>query len=63
MQVLKHAKTGIDYGVSFSKDGITYKGSDIGKQFAFKALNQVLSPASIAEETAKTVIKGISLGI
>ena len=60
---LKHAKTGIDYGVSFSKNGITYKGSDIGKQFAFKALSQVLSPANIAKEIAKTVIKGISLGI
>ena len=63
LQILKHTKTGVEYGVSFCKDGFSYKGSDIGKQFAFKALSNFLSPATIVKEVVKTVVKGISLGI
>jgi len=60
MQILRHAKTGLEYGVSFSKDGKIYKGSDIGKQFAFKSLSSNLSPTL---KMAKTVVKLISKGL
>ena len=60
MQILKHAKTGLEYGVSFCKDGKTYKGSEIGKQFAYKSLSSNLSPTL---RIAKTVVKLISKGL
>ncbi len=60
MQILRHTKTGLEYGVLFSKDGKTYKGSEIGKQYAFKSLSSNLSPTL---RITKTVVKLISKGI
>lgn len=54
MQIFRYAKTGIEYGVSFTMEGKTYKGSDIGKQFRIKELSTNLSPTL---KIAKTVVK------
>jgi len=61
MEILKHSKTGKDYGVNFKVRGSTYKGSDLGKKFAYKALCSNLSPA--LRIATKLIVKGISHGI
>ncbi|MDD2197745.1 MAG: relaxase/mobilization nuclease domain-containing protein [Bacteroidales bacterium] len=70
MNVRTHAKTGKPYGVSFKMGETAYKGSDIGKQFAFKALNSQISPLNapiptlkIIKTAVKIVSKVIELGI
>jgi len=58
LEVLKHSKTGKEYGVNFRVNGNTYKGSDIAKRLAYKSLSQLLpSPIRIA---TKIISKGIS---
>lgn len=43
MEVLRHVNTGKEYGVNFCLGGKTYKGSDIGKRYAYKSLSQLVS--------------------
>lgn len=61
MEILKHSRTGKEYGVNFKVRGSTYKGSDLGKKFAYKALCSNLSPA--LKIATKLIVKGISHGI
>lgn len=61
MEILKHSKTGKEYGVNFKVGGNTYKGSDLGKKFAYKALYSNLSPA--LKIATKIISKGISHGL
>jgi hypothetical protein len=60
LQVLKYSKTGKEYGVVFKMGNSVFKGSDLGKQFAFKALSENLNPKL---KLIKTVVKVISKGI
>lgn len=61
--VSRHKKTGQAYGVSFNIGQKTYKGSDIGKKLAFKALNQLLpipGPVlSVLKLSTQMITKGI----
>ena len=61
--VSRHKKTGQAYGVSFTIGQKTYKGSDIGKKLAFKALNQLLpipGPVlSVLKLSTQMITKGI----
>jgi hypothetical protein len=51
MQVLKHSQTGKEYGVSFRLNDIAFKGSELGKKYAFKQLQNDLSkPAELTYE-------------
>jgi len=61
MEILKHSKTGKEYGVNFKVGGNTYKGSDLGKKFAYKVLCSNLNPA--LRIATKLIVKGISHGI
>lgn len=61
MNVLTHANTGKPYGVSFRMGEVTYKGSEIGKQFAFKALNNHLSPLSAPVPSIKVIKTAINI--
>lgn len=58
----KHSKTGKVYGISYTFKGNTYKGSDLGKQFAFNGISSQLgavgiSVASNLVPTLKTIFK------
>ncbi|KAB2867663.1 MAG: relaxase/mobilization nuclease domain-containing protein [Bacteroidales bacterium] len=61
MEILKHSRTGKEYGVNFKIGENTYKGSDLGKKFAYKALYSNLSPA--LKIATKIISKGISNGL
>ena len=51
MQVLKHSQTGKEYGVSFRLNDIAFKGSELGKKYAFKQLQNDLSkPEELTHE-------------
>jgi len=69
VSIAKYKKDGKAYGISFTKGLKTFKGSDLGKQLAFNALNKVIpislsSPAaSIVKTGIKIVTKTIQLGI
>jgi len=64
MQILKHAKTGLEYGVSFSVGDKSYKGSEIGKQYAFKSLSNSLSPTlKVVKTVTKIIAKGLTQGM
>jgi hypothetical protein len=61
MNVLHHSKTGKEFGVTFkTNNSKTYKGSDIGKNYALKALMKLLPPEL---KLAKTIINTIQHGI
>jgi len=60
MQILKHSQTGKEYGVSFRLNNIAFKGSELGKDFSFKALS---NSVSMVKEIVKTIGKIISKGI
>lgn len=40
MSILPSGKTGTPQGISFELDGIAFKGSDLGKSYAWKQLNE-----------------------
>jgi hypothetical protein len=61
MQVLKHAITGKEYGITFKTNNMLVKGSELGKKYAFKALSNRFHPAfNIITEV---VSKGIKIRI
>jgi len=55
--IVRHAKTGKEYGVTFKLYNMIYKGSDLGKNYAFKALSMNLSPTLKALKTVTKIIK------
>jgi hypothetical protein len=70
MQVVCHSKTGRAYGVTFKMGDKVYKGSDLGKKFAFGALSDklLLLPSQIptiklAKAAVKILAKGLELGM
>jgi len=63
MKVAYHSKTGEAYGVKFSIGDKAYKGSEIGKQFTFKSLNQKLSPLSQTLNIPLPSLKGINTAV
>jgi hypothetical protein len=61
--ILKHAKTDKEYGIKFKMYDKNYKGSDLGKNYSFKALSLNLSPILKKIKTVVQIIsKGIELG-
>jgi hypothetical protein len=56
MQVLKHAKTGIEYGITFKMTDKVFKGSDLGKKYAFKSISNQINTST------KFVVKTFSRG-
>jgi len=63
MKVAYHSKTGEAYGVKFTMGDKSYKGSEIGKQYTFKSLNQKLTPVSQALNVPLPSIKGIKTAV
>lgn len=63
MKVAYHSKTGEAYGVKFTMGDMSYKGSEIGKQYTFKSLNQKLTPVSQALNVPLPSIKGIKTAV
>jgi hypothetical protein len=61
MQVLKHSKTGKEYGITFKTGNEVFKGSELGKKYAYKRLSMQLHPA--LKIISKVISKGIELGI
>lgn len=48
VNLAKHRKTGKVFGVSYTYKGNTYKGSDLGKKFAFKGLTDQLGDVGLS---------------
>lgn len=64
MQILTHANTGKGYGVNFKVKETIYKGSDLGKKYAFKALSNLLPPEiKIMKTVTQTITKEFDLEI
>jgi hypothetical protein len=63
VNVCKHVKTGKEYGVSFKIGNLALKGSEIGKNYAFKALAaQIFPPLNIVKAVTKIISKGPDRG-
>lgn len=61
LNVVKHSKTGKEFGVTFKMNDKVYKGSELGKNFVLKSLLSQLDPA--LKIAVKIISKGLGLGI
>jgi hypothetical protein len=58
--ILKHSKSGKEYGITYNIRDKIYKGSELGKSYALNAINNRISPVKII---VKTLIKSLEMGI
>ena len=60
LKVCKHVQTGKEYGISFKIGDVALKGSDLGKNYAFKALTAQIFPAlNIVKAVTNIITKSI----
>jgi hypothetical protein len=62
-KVCKHLQTGKEYGISFKIGDLALKGSELGKNYAFKALAAQIFPAlNIVKAATKIISRGFDRG-